>query len=84
MLTFGYWRKTFRINWYCGTKIFSNDTNDTNESKKDTNDTKTDLDIVFQCQLLYSPRSLISEKASIYAVCRANKRDRKNKKMYIS
>ena len=47
MLTFGYWRKTFRINWYCGTKIFSNDTNDTNESKKDTNDTKTDLDIVF-------------------------------------
>ena len=47
MLTFGYWRKTFRINWYCGTKIFSNDTNDTNESNKDTNDTKTDLDIVF-------------------------------------
>ena len=40
MLTFGYWRKTFRINWYCGTKIFSNDTNDT---KNDTNDTKNDI-----------------------------------------
>ena len=47
MLTCGYWRKTFRINWYCGTKIFSNDTNDTkNDIQSETDAEKQLLKII--------------------------------------